>query len=89
MYEIEFSEQATEELIKLKKSDPQAYKKFVKIMPELMEHPYTGTGKPHQLRHIEGIWSRRLDQKNRLRYMVNDTTVVVFIISAKGHYDDK
>ncbi len=89
MYEIEFAEEATKELLKMMKSDVEAYKKFEGLIPELREHPYTGTGKPHQLRHVNGIWSRRLDKKNRLHYMVNDMTVVVFIVSAMGHYDDK
>lgn len=89
MYQIEFSEEATEELLKLMKSDVQAYKKFESLIPELQEHPYIGTGHPHQLRHVNGIWSRKLDKKNRLRYTVNDTTVIVFIVSAIGHYDDK
>lgn len=89
MYQIEFSEEATKELLKLMKSDVQAYKKFESLIPELQEHPYTGTGHPHQLRHVNGIWSRKLDKKNRLRYMVNDKTVIVFIVSAIGHYDDK
>ena len=89
MYEIEFSEEATKELLKMMKSDIQAYKKFENLIPELREHPYTGTGQPHQLRHVNGIWSRNLDKKNRLRDIVNDTTVVVVIVSALGHYDDK
>ena len=89
MYEIEFSEEATKELLKMMKSDVQAYKKFESLIPELREHPHTGTGHPHQLRHVTGIWSRKLDKKNRLRYTVNDTTVIVFIVSAMGHYDDK
>ena len=89
MYQIEFSEEATKELLKLMKSDVQAYKKFESLIPELQEHLYTGTGHPHQLRHVNGIWSRKLDKKNRLRYMVNDTTIVVLVLSAIGHYDDK
>ena len=89
MYKIEFSEEATKELLKLMKSDVQAYKKFESLIPELQEHPYTGTGHPHQLRHMNGIWSRKLDKKNRLRYIVNDTTIVVLVLSAMGHYDDK
>ena len=89
MYEIEFSEEATKELLKMMKSDVQAYKTFESLIPELREHPHTGTGHPHQLRHVNGIWSRKLDKKNRLRYTVNDTTVIVFIVSAMGHYDDK
>lgn len=89
MYKIEFSEEATKELLKLMKSDVQAYKKFESLIPELREHPYTGTGHPHQLRYVDGMWSRKLDKKNRLRYMVNDTTIVVLVLSAIGHYDDK
>ena len=89
MCQIEFSEEARKELYKMMKSDVQAYKKFESLIPELQEHPYTGTGHPHQLRHVNGVWSRKLDKKNRLRYMVNDETVVVFVVSALGHYDDK
>jgi toxin YoeB len=89
MYEIEFSETAVKELLKMKKSDVQTYKKFENLIPELQEHPYTGTGHPHQLRYLDGVWSRKLDKKNRLRYTVNDMTVVVFVVSAMGHYDDK
>ena len=89
MYQIEFSEEARKELYKIMKSDVQAYKKFESLIPELQEHPYTGMGHPHQLRHVNGVWSRMLDKKNRLRNMVNDETVVVFVVSALGHYDDK
>ena len=89
MYQTEFSEEAIKELLKLRKSDLPSYKMFESLLPELREHPYTGTGHPHQLRHVQDIWSRKLDKKNRLRYMVNDDTVIVFIVSAMGHYDDK
>ena len=89
MYQIEFSEEARKELYRMMKSDMQAYKKFESLIPELQEHPYTGMGHPHQLRHVNGVWSRMLDKKNRLRNMVNDETVVVFVVSALGHYDDK
>lgn len=89
MYKIEFSDLALSQLKKLMKSEPQTFKQFERLMPELEEHPYTGTGHPHQLRYVPGVWSRKLDKKNRIRYMVNDTTIVVFVISAMGHYDDK
>lgn len=89
MYQIDFAEQAIKELSKLKKSAPATFRKFESIIQELREHPYTGTGHPHQLRHVNGIWSRKLDKKNRLRYTVNDETVIVFVVSALGHYDDK
>ena len=85
MYEIVISETARKELAALMKSEVSAFKKFEKLISELQEHPYTGTGHPHQLRYLQGIWSRKLDKKNRIRYSVNDNTVTVFVISAKGH----
>lgn len=89
MYELDFTEQSQKEIAKLRKSDTQAYKKLKLLLVELREHPYTGTGHPHQLRYIDGIWSRKLDKKNRLRYIVNDATIVVLVLSAMGHYNDK
>ena len=89
MYELDFTEQSQREIAKLRKSDAQAFKKLKLLLVELREHPYTGTGHPHQLRHVNGIWSRKLDKKNRIRYMVNDTTIVVLVLSAMRHYDDK
>ena len=89
MYEIEFSKEAAKHVLLMRKSSMPLFKKFEKLLNELKEHPYTGTGHPEQLKYLEGVWSRQLDKKNRIRYMVNDTTVIVFIISAWGHYDDK
>lgn len=59
-------------------------------MKELVEHPREGTGKPEQLKYQEReIWSRRINQKDRLVYEIIDDKIVVFILQAKGHYDDK
>ncbi|KAB5116187.1 Txe/YoeB family addiction module toxin [Bacteroides thetaiotaomicron] len=73
----------------LRKSSPQLFKKLERLLDEVKEHPYTGTGHPEQLKYLQGVWSRQLDKKNRIRYTVNETTIVVFVISVWGHYDDK
>jgi len=73
----------------MRKSSLQLYKKLEKLLDELREHPYTGTGHPEQLKYLDGVWSRQLDKKNRIRYIVNESTIVVFVVSALGHYDDK
>ena len=77
MYEIEFSKEAVKHVLLMRKSSPQLFRKLEKLLDELREHPYTGTGHPEQLRYLEGVWSRQLDKKNRIRYMVNETTVIV------------
>jgi len=90
MYRIEFSDQAIKDALKLKKSEQQAYKKLEKLLQELKEHPYSGTGLPEPLKYKRsGQWSRRISKKHRLVYSVNDEKITVLVISAWGHYDDK
>ena len=48
MYEIIYSPQAIEDLLRLQHSEPAAYKKVGKFIEELKEHPKTGTGHPEQ-----------------------------------------
>ena len=50
MYKLIFAPQALEDLSKLKKSEPAAFKKAGRLLAELQEHPQTGTGKPEQLK---------------------------------------
>lgn len=44
-----------------------------------------GIGKPEKLRYKDG-WSRRIDEKNRLVYKL-DEYGFLYIISCKGHYE--
>lgn len=49
MYSLVFAPQALDDLSKLRKSEPAAFKKAGKLLAELQEHPKTGTGKPEPL----------------------------------------
>ena len=87
---VDIKEKALLDLAKLKKDEPQFYKKALKLIDELYEHPRTGTGKPKQLSADRaGQWRRKISDKHRLVYEIHDTEVVVLVISAWGHYDDK
>jgi len=90
MYELEFEPLASEGLRKLKRDDPQAYRKAAKLLEELIEHPTTGTGHPHQLSgNRAGQWSRSITKKHRLVYKIKEKDVVVLVLTTYGHYDDK
>ena len=90
IYSIDFKEQANLDLFALAKSEPKAFLKAQALIEELKVHPRTGTGKPEPLSgNRAGEWSRRITRKHRLVYEIHDTEVVVLIISAYGHYDDK
>ena len=90
MYKIEIDIQARYGLEKLAKSEPKAYKKAQGFIEELKEHPKTGLGHPEPLKgKPEGRWSREITKKHRMVYRIYETEVVVLVISAYGHYDDK
>ena len=90
MYDIVFSPLSQADIAKLKRDEPSAHKKVIKLVNELMDHPRTGTGKPEPLSGDRtGQWSRRITQKHRLIYEIFDTEVHVDVISAYGHYEDK
>lgn len=89
-YVLEFSPRALADLDKIKKSgNKSTINKLRVILQELMEHPYSGTGKPEQLRHRENTFSRRLSAKNRIVYSIHDQRIKVNVLQMKGHYDDK
>ncbi len=90
-YTLTISKAAEKDFIKLRKSgDKATLVKLNKLLNELREHPYTGTGKPKPLIHdLTGQWSRRITKKHRLVYSVNDKKITVLIISAAQHYSDK
>lgn len=72
------------------KSEPKAYKKALKLVGELYEHPQKGTGHPEQLKdEPKGRWSRRITARHRLIYEIHDMEVIVIVLAAYGHNDDK
>ncbi len=89
-YTIELSESAVIEIKKLRKAGEKiALKKIETLLAELEKHPYTGTGKPKPLGgNRTGQWSRRITDKHRLVYLVENERLIVLVISAAGHYDD-
>ncbi|MBR3442358.1 MAG: Txe/YoeB family addiction module toxin [Bacteroidaceae bacterium] len=90
MYTIRYMPKAEGDLQKLKRSEPKAFLKVVKLLNELAVHPKTGTGHPEQLKGDRvGQWSRQITKKHRLIYTINDDTVIVLVLTAYGHYNDK
>lgn len=89
-YEIEFTPDAQIDLAKLMKSEPKVYKKALRFIDELKEHPKTGLGHPEPLKGLpEGRWSRELTKKHRLVYQIFEREVLVLVLSSYGHYGDK
>ena len=89
-YEVNISQEAKDDLKRLLHDEPKAYKKAIKLISELYEHPKTGTGHPEPLKgQPEGRWSRRVTSKHRLVYRIFEAKVYVDVLATYGHYEDK
>ena len=65
----------------------QVMKRITKLLSDILEHPFTGIGKPEPLKgDLQGLWSRRITDEHRLIYSVSDGMVYVYVLSLRYHY---
>jgi toxin YoeB len=82
-----FSDTAWDEYLFWLHEDKRIAKKINEILKDIERNSFEGIGKPEALKHdLNGYWSRRITEKDRLIYNIADDTIL--IISCKGHYDD-
>ena len=82
-----FTEKAFEEYLYWQTQDKKTLKRINALLKEIAREPFSGIGKPEPLRgDLSGLWSRRIDDVNRLVYRVSDEQIEIY--QCKGHYDD-
>ncbi len=87
MPKIILSSQAIEDMVYFTSGEIKLLGKIARLLESISKNPYSGIGKPEPLKHdFQGYWSRRIDQKHRLIYKVEENAIL--IVSFKGHYDD-
>lgn len=87
MADITFSEQAFSEYLYWQTQDKKTLKRINQLLQDISRNGYHGIGKPEPLKgNLQGFWSRRIDDVNRLVYRMEDNTIQV--IQCKGHYND-
>ena len=87
MSKIVFDEVAWEDYLWCQMSDQKTLKKLNALIKDIARHPFEGIGKPEALKGEDGMWSRRVNEKDRLVYEAHDGAV--FIRQCCGHYGDK
>ncbi len=90
IYNIEFSEEALTQLAILRKGDRNAYLKCFDLVLAIAASPREGIGKPERLKGFseKEIFSRRINDKDRILYAVFEESSCVKIVSCVGHYND-
>lgn len=65
--------------------DKKTLKRINKLITDVKRAPFEGIGKAEALKeNLAGFWSRRIDDKNRLVYAVDDQAIT--ILSCRYHY---
>jgi toxin YoeB len=90
-YILDFTKVALADIEKHKKAgDKAVLKKIAKLLNEIKENPIQGTGQIELLKYgLSGKYSRRINQKHRLVYTIQEDIVTVQVLSLWRHYDDK
>lgn len=90
MYKLTFTPAALKAIAKWKKSNPILFKKASKIFEDMAQHPREGLGHPEPLVGGDNTkYSRRISAHDRVVYNIWDNELVILIIQAGSHYDDK
>jgi toxin YoeB len=82
-----WEERAWEDYLYWQTQDKKTLKKVNTLIKDIQRNPFEGIGKPEALKkNLSGLWSRRIDDTNRIVYYQQDETI--YIIACKGHYED-
>ena len=80
-----WTNEAWSDYVSWKGQDKKTLKRIKKLITDMKRSPFEGIGKPEPLKeNLSGFWSRRIDETNRLVYVVDDKQLT--IISCRYHY---
>lgn len=87
MNNLVFAPVAWDEYLYWQTQDKKTVRRINQLLKDIQRNNFEGIGKPEPLKHREGCWSRRIDDKNRLVYFIGDNGDIM-VVSCKGHYED-
>lgn len=83
-----WQDDAWEDYLYWQTQDKKTLKKINQLLKDIDRNVYDGLGKPEPLvGNLAGYWSRRIDDKNRIVYKVEDNQII--IVQCGSHYKDK
>lgn len=87
MRKLAWGSKAWQDYIYWQSQDKKTLKRINKLIQDTLSNPFKGIGKPEPLKeNLSGFWSRRIDETNRLVYVVDNDYLT--ILSCRYHYQD-
>ena len=82
-----WDEEAWEDYLYWQTQDRKTLKRINLLIQDIDRNEYSGIGKPEPLKgNLQGYWSRRIDEANRLVYRINGGKIE--IIQCRSHYQN-
>lgn len=83
-----FTDNGRKDYVYLQTEDRKTLKKINILINDIARNGNEGIGKPEALSgNLAGFWSRRINDKDRLIYRINDNNI--YILACRCHYSDK
>ena len=81
-----FTDNAWEEYCYWQAQDKKTLARINDLIKDIARNGNAGIGRPERLKGAAGCWSRRINEKDRLVYKIEDTRIV--ILQCCTHYGD-
>jgi toxin YoeB len=82
-----FSNEGWDDYTYFQTKNKKTVDKINRLIEDILRGGHSGIGKPEPLKgNKAGLWSRRIDDENRLIYRIVDGDIE--IAQCRGHYDD-
>lgn len=82
-----WEDRAWEDYLYWQNQDRKSLKRINALINDIKRSPFEGIGKPEPLKgNLNGYWSRRIDEFNRIVYFEQND--IVYVASCRGHYED-
>ena len=83
---ILWEDRAWDDYLYWQAQDKKTLRRVNALIKDIQRDPFEGLGKPEPLKHeLKGLWSRRIDDRNRIVYYELDG--IVRIVACREHYD--
>ncbi len=70
--------------------DKKPLKRINQLIKDIERNGNEGVGKPEPLKdNLSGFWSRRIDERHRLVYRIDEESGNIQIAQCRGHYRDE
>jgi len=81
-----FSDKGWEDYLYWQGQDKKTLRRINQLLLDIDRNSNEGIGNPELLKNMDGFWSRRINEKDRLVYKIEQGAI--FISQCRGHYGD-